>query len=265
MAFALNGINLPLRRVGRTAGVRQLDPSQSQLLAALDVEELDRLLPDLESVVLPVGKVIYDSGAELKNVYFPLCGCIISLLHVMEDGSSAQVAVVGNEGMLGVALFMGGNTMPNRAVVQSGGYAYALRAEALKREFDRHGQLHGLLLRYAQALITQASQTAVCNRHHLVEQQLSRCLLLSLDRLSGNSLRMTQELIASMLGVRREGITEAARKLQALDLIRYSRGRITVLDRPGLEARVCECYGVVKREYERLLPISPAFMPLSRR
>lgn len=202
---------------------------------------------------MPLGKVIYESGIELKQVYFPVPGCIISMLYVMEDGSSAEIAVVGDEGMVGIALFMGGGTTPSRALVQSAGHAYALNARALSREFDRHGDLQVLLLRYTQALITQMSQTAVCNRHHSVEQQLSRWLLLSLDRLPGNVLTMTQELIANMLGVRREGVTEAARKLQKLDLIRYSRGRITVLDRPRLEARVCECYAVVKKEYDRLL------------
>jgi CRP-like cAMP-binding protein len=224
------------------------------LLAALPADGLERLRPDLQLVAMPLGQVIYESGVELKQVYFPVPGCIISMLYVMEDGSSAEIAVVGDEGMVGIALFMGGGTTPSRAIVQSAGHAYALPAKALTWEFERHGQLQVLLLRYTQALITQMSQTAVCNRHHSVEQQLSRWLLLSLDRLPSNELSMTQELIANMLGVRREGVTEAARKLQALDLIRYSRGRITVVDRPGLEHRVCECYAVVKKEYDRLLP-----------
>lgn len=231
------------------------------MLAALPAESLQRLLPDLKLVDLSLGDVIYESGAELKRVHFPLTGCIISMLYVMEDGSSAEIAVVGDEGMVGIALFMGGGTTPSRAVVQSAGRACVLPARALAREFGRHTDLQVLLLRYTQALITQMSQTAVCNRHHSVEQQLSRWLLLSLDRLPGNQLTMTQELIANMLGVRREGVTEAARRLQKLDLIRYSRGRISVLDRPGLEAKVCECYGVVKKEYDRLLPPVPRATP----
>jgi CRP-like cAMP-binding protein len=236
------------------AGTSEFLPTHNWLLAALPADIRERLLSDLELLPMPLGKVIYESGIELKKVYFPLPGCIISMLYVMEDGSSAEIAVVGDEGMVGIALFMGGGTTPSRAIVQSAGHAWALNASALTREFDRHGDLQTLLLRYTQALITQMSQTAVCNRHHSVEQQLSRWLLLSLDRLPSNELTMTQELIANMLGVRREGVTEAARKLQALDLIRYSRGRITVLDRPGLEARVCDCYAVVKKEYDRLLP-----------
>jgi CRP-like cAMP-binding protein len=201
-----------------------------------------------------LGAVIYEPGVELKQVYFPAPGCIVSMLYVMEDGASAEIAVVGVEGMVGIALFMGGGTTPSRAIVQSAGQALALPARALMDEFEHHGKLQILLLRFTQALITQMSQTAVCNRHHSVDQQLCRWLLLSLDRLPGEELNMTQELIANMLGVRREGVTEAARKLQARNLIRYSRGRIRVLDRPGLEARVCECYSVVKREYDRLLP-----------
>lgn len=203
---------------------------------------------------MPLGKVIYESGVELKQVYFPTPGCIVSMLYVMEDGASAEIAVVGDEGMVGIALFMGGGTTPSRALVQSAGQAFLLKAKALQKEFERHGNLQELLLRYTQALITQMSQTAVCNRHHSVEQQLCRWLLLSLDRLSSNELTMTQELIANMLGVRREGVTEAAGRLQAKGLISYSRGRITVIDRPGLEAQVCECYAVVKKEYDRLLP-----------
>jgi len=229
-------------------------PSHNHLLAALPAEVLDRLLPDLQLVLVPLGKVIYEPGAELEQVYFPVPGCIVSMLYVMADGASAEIAVVGDEGMVGIALFMGGDTTPSRALVQSSGQAFLLRRNALKREFDRHGELQVLLLRYTQALITQMSQTAVCNRHHSVEKQLCRWLLLSLDRLPTNELTMTQELIANMLGVRREGVTEAAGKLQDLGLIHYSRGRIAVLDRPGLEQRVCECYAVVKREYDRLLP-----------
>jgi CRP-like cAMP-binding protein len=213
-----------------------------------------RLQAQLELISLGLGQVIHESGVELKHVYFPISGCIVSMLYVMEDGASAEIAVVGNEGMIGIALFMGGDTTPSRAIVQSAGQSFILPASALKMEFENHGDLQAVLLRFTQALITQMSQTAVCNRHHSVDQQLSRWLLLSLDRLHGNELNMTQELIANMLGVRREGVTEAARKLQALNLIQYSRGRIKVLDRPGLEARVCECYAVVKREYERLLP-----------
>jgi CRP-like cAMP-binding protein len=229
-------------------------PRNNRLLAGLPPDVFDRLLPDLKPVTMPLGKVIYESGAQLEHVYFPVPGCIISMLYVMADGASAEIAVVGDEGMVGIALFMGGGTTPSRALVQSAGQAFRLPGSALKREFDRHGELQHLLLRYTQALITQMSQTAVCNRHHSVEQQLCRWLLLSLDRLSTNELTMTQELIANMLGVRREGVTEAAGKLQARGLISYSRGRITVLDRPGLEAQVCECYAVVKREYDRLLP-----------
>ncbi|HXC59322.1 MAG TPA: Crp/Fnr family transcriptional regulator [Steroidobacteraceae bacterium] len=238
-----------------------ISPIQNRLLAALPAEILDRLLPDLKLVAMPLGKVIYESGTELKQVIFPVPSCIVSMLYVMHDGASAEIAVVGDEGMVGIALFMGGRTTPSRAVVQSAGHAFQLRAEALTQEFERHGALQMLLLRYTQALITQMSQTAVCNRHHSVGQQLCRWLLLSLDRLSSNELTMTQELIANMLGVRREGVTEAARKLQVLEVIRYSRGRITVLDRMGLEERVCECYGVVKREYDRLLPRNLPQMP----
>lgn len=224
------------------------------LLAALPSDVFDRLLPDLKLVPMPLGKVIYESCVEMDHVYFPIPGCIVSMLYVMADGASAEIAVVGEEGMLGITLFMGGGTTPSRALVQSAGHAYQLKGEALKREFGRHSGLQHLLLCYTQALITQMSQTAVCNRHHTVDQQLCRWLLLSLDRLSSNELTMTQELIANMLGVRREGVTEAAGKLQARGLISYSRGRITILDRPGLEARVCECYAVVKKEYDRLIP-----------
>jgi CRP-like cAMP-binding protein len=232
-------------------------PHQNYLLAALPVGELQRLDPSLELVPLPLGEVLYESGDQLQHVYFPT-GSIVSLLYVMADGASAEIAVVGNEGIIGIALFMGGETMPNRAVVQSAGYAYRLQGQLLKEEFNRAGELQHLLLRYTQALLTQMSQTAVCNRHHSVDQQLCRWLLLSLDRLSSNELSMTQELIANMLGVRREGVTEAAGKLQKVGLIHYSRGRITVIDRPGLEARACECYQVVKTEFDRLLPYSIA-------
>ncbi len=189
-------------------------------------------------------------------MYFP-CNCIISLLYVMEDGASAEISVVGNEGLVGIALFMGGESTPSRAIVQSGGYAFRLRGQLLKTEFARHGELLHLMLRFTQALITQMAQTAVCNRHHTVDQQLCRWLLLSLDRLSDNHLTMTQELIANMLGVRREGVTEAAGKLQAQGVINYSRGKITVLDRPKLEKLACECYAVVKKESDRLLPYAP--------
>ncbi|MFZ2404476.1 MAG: Crp/Fnr family transcriptional regulator [Methylobacter sp.] len=234
------------------------NPRQNYLLDALSPDEYERLAPHLELVQMPLGKVLYESGDELHHAYFPAT-CIVSLLYVMENGASAEIAVVGNDGIVGVALFMGGGTMPNRAVVQSAGYAYRLRAHQLMQELDRsggrrYGTLHQLLLRYTQALITQMAQTAVCNRHHSVDQQLCRWLLLSIDRLASNELTMTQELIANMLGVRREGVTEAAGKLQRAGLIDYSRGRITVLDRPGLEERVCECYQVVKTEFERLLP-----------
>lgn len=228
-------------------------PVQNHLLAALPPDELECLLPNLELVPLPLGEVLYESGNQLRHVYFPT-DSIVSLLYVLTNGSSAEIAVVGNEGLIGVALFMGGETMPNRAVVQSGGHAYRLRGQLLKQEFNRVAEMQHLLLRYTQALLTQMAQTAVCNRHHSVDQQLCRWLLLSLDRLPSNELRMTHELIANMLGVRREGVTEAAGKLQCAGLIHYSRGCITICDRPGLEARACECYRVVKKEFDRLLP-----------
>jgi CRP-like cAMP-binding protein len=228
-------------------------PKQNHLLAALPAEDYARLLPDLDLVPMPLGEALYESGGRLQHVYFPTTS-IVSLLYVMEDGASAEIAVVGNEGILGVSLFMGGETTPSRAVVQSAGHGYRLKAQLLKNEFNRAGPALHLLLRYTQALITQMAQTAVCNRHHSVEQQLCRWLLLSLDRLNSNELNMTQELIANMLGVRREGVTEAAGKLQRAGLIRYGRGRITIIDRPRLEQEVCECYGVVKREFDRLLP-----------
>jgi CRP-like cAMP-binding protein len=228
-------------------------PQQNHLLAALSPAERERLYPHLQLVPMPLGKVLYESGDLLRHVYFPT-DSIISLLYVLEDGASAEISVVGNEGLIGIALFMGGETTPSRAIVQSAGSAYRLMSQNLKEEFHRSGSLQLLLLRYTQALITQMAQTAVCNRHHSVDQQLCRWLLLSLDRLSSNRLIMTQELIANMLGVRREGVTEAAGKLQELGVIRYARGRITVLDRPRLERLCCECYAVVKKETDRLLP-----------
>jgi CRP-like cAMP-binding protein len=227
-------------------------PNENRLLAALPPPSLAALRPFLEAVPLPLGMVVYESGGEQRYVYFPTSS-IVSLLYVLADGSSAEIAVTGNEGVVGISLFMGGETTPSRAVVQSAGRGFRLRGEVLKREFESGGALQHLLLRYTQALITQMTQTAVCNRHHTVDQQLCRWLLLSLDRLPGNELVMTQELIANMLGVRREGVTEAAGKLQDEGLIRYSRGHITILRREGLETRVCECYGVVKKEYDRLL------------
>ena len=227
------------------------EPDQNQLLAALPPGDRARVFPRLELAPLPLGGVLYESGAELRHVYFPTDG-IVSLLYVMQDGASAEIAVVGNEGAVGISLFMGGASTPSRAVVQSAGHAYRLKADVLKREFARGGELQHLLLRYTQALITQMAQTAVCNRHHSVDQQLCRWLLLSLDRLPSNELTMTQELIANMLGVRREGVTHAAGKLQEAGLIRYSRGHIVVTDRAGLEEIVCECYAVVKKESDRL-------------
>ena len=227
-------------------------PKANQLLAALPSSDWARWLPQLERVEMPLGQVLYESGSTLSHVYFPTTS-IVSLLYVMENGSSAEIAVVGNEGVVGISLFMGGESTPSRAVVQSAGEGFRLKSQAIKDEFNRAPVLH-LLLRYTQALITQMAQTAVCNRHHTLNQQLCRWLLLSLDRLRDNELVMTQELIANMLGVRREGVTEAALKLQKAGLITYTRGRITVLDRDGLEARSCECYAVVKKEYDRLLP-----------
>jgi CRP-like cAMP-binding protein len=232
-----------------------LPPAANQLLAALPAAEWQRWQPQLELVEMPLGEVIYESGSKMSHVYFPTTA-IVSLLYVMEDGASAEIAVVGNEGIVGIALFMGGETTPSRAVVQSAGQGYRLRAGLVKEEFERSVPVLHLLLRYTQALITQMAQTAVCNRHSL-DQQLCRWLLLSLDRLQGDELVMTQELIANMLGVRREGVTGAALKLQEAGLIRYARGHIKVLDRPGLEQRTCECYAVVKKEYDRLLPVKP--------
>jgi CRP-like cAMP-binding protein len=228
-------------------------PRQNLLLASLPDAEWQRWKPQLERVDLPLGKALYEAGEQMKFVYFPTSG-IVSLLYVLNSGASAEIAVVGNEGLVGISLFMGGGSTPSRAVVQSAGMGYRLPAAALQAEFERSGPVMHLLLRYTQALITQMSQTAVCNRHHTLDQQLCRWLLLSLDRLPGNELLMTQALISNMLGVRREGVTEAALKLQTAGLIRYVRGRINVLDRPKLELRSCECYQVVKREYDRLLP-----------
>lgn len=228
-------------------------PRQNHLLAALSAGDFEHVSARLKLVQLPLGDVLYESGSRQRAVYFPTTA-IVSLLYTLADGASAEIAVVGNEGIIGVSLFMGGETTPSRAVVQSAGYAYKLTGKLLKEEFTRGGAMQHLLLRYTQALLTQMAQTAVCNRHHSLDQQLCRWLLLSLDRLNGNELVMTQELIANMLGVRREGVTEAAGNLQDAGLIKYSRGRITVLDRTGLETRTCECYAVVKKEFDRLLP-----------
>jgi len=246
----------PVRARRSSAGVEKPASGQRQhnhLLDALPVVDYERLASRLELVPMGLGDVLYEPGVPMRYVYFPTTS-IVSLLYVLADGASAEIAIVGNEGILGISLFMGGETTPSRAVVQSAGHAFRLKAQLLKDEFGRFGPMMQLLLRYTQALITQMAQTAVCNRHHSVDQQLCRWLLLSLDRLSSNELSMTQELIANMLGVRREGVTEAAGKLQDAGLIRYRRGRITVLDRPALEARSCECYQVVKTEFDRLLP-----------
>jgi len=245
--------SLPLDGGSGVAAAAGHTPHQNHLLDALPRDDYERLEPHLELIPMSLGDVLYESGAELRYVYFPTTS-IVSLLYVMEDGASAEIAVVGNEGILGISLFMGGDTTPSRAVVQSAGHGFRLKAVLLKNEFGRFGPTMHLLLRYTQALITQMAQTAACNRHHSVDQQLCRWLLLSLDRLASNQLSMTQELIANMLGVRREGVTEAAGKLQDAGLISYRRGTITVLDRPGLEARSCECYQVVKTEFDRLLP-----------
>jgi CRP-like cAMP-binding protein len=233
--------------------VSPYDPRQNHLLASLPEADRARLYPHLELVSIPLGRSLYEPSIPMRHVYFP-ANSIVSLLCVMENGASAEIAVVGNEGIVGVSLFMGGETTPSRAVVQSAGHAYRLKGQMLKEEFYRAGPMQRLLLRYTQALLTQMARTAVCNRHHSLDQQLCRWLLLSLDRLPSNELVMTQELIANMLGVRREGVTEAAGNLQRAGLIAYQRGRISVLDRPGLEARSCECYSVVKNEYDRLLP-----------
>ncbi len=244
-------------------------PRQNDILAALPLQDYQRLLPDLEFVPMPLGWAVYEAGQKLTHAYFPTTS-IVSLLYVMENGSSAEIAVTGYDGLVGIALFMGGDTTPSRAVVQSTGFGYRLKASVLRREFQLGGKLQELALSYTQALITQMAQTAVCNRHHTIDQQLCRWLLLSLDRLPSSQLKMTQELIANMLGVRREGVTEAAGKLQAEGIIKYSRGLIVVLDRPRLEKRVCECYAVVKKEFDRLLPqtskhvhVSTAAVPTS--
>ena len=235
----------------------EIDPPraapQNQLLAALPKNHRQSFIDKLELVEMPLGKVVYEAGDDAHFVYFPT-DSIVSMLYVMENGASAEISVVGNEGMVGVAVFMGGISTPTRAVVQSGGYAYRLSASALKMEFDNHGHLMILLLRYTQSLITQMAQTAVCNRHHSIDQQFCRWLLLSLDRVRSNTLNMTHELIGNMLGVRREGVSEAAGKLQKLGVITYSRGHITVLDRPKLEQLTCECYAVVVKETHRLQP-----------
>ena len=231
----------------------QPDPKENLLLAALPDAEWQRWESIIEPIELVLGQVLYESGSTLSHVYFPTTA-IVSLLYVMENGASAEIAVVGNEGLVGIALFMGGESTSSRAVVQSAGFGYRLKAQLIKEEFKRSGPVLHLLLRYTQALITQMAQTAVCNRHHTLDQQLCRWLLLSLDRLKGSELLMTQELIANMLGVRREGVTEAALRLQEAGVIRYSRGHINVIDRPALEQRTCECYAVVKTEYDRLLP-----------
>jgi CRP-like cAMP-binding protein len=233
------------------------DPLENQLLAALPEAEWLRWRPKLELVDMPLGQVLYESGSKMAYVYFPTTA-IVSLLYVLEDGASAEIAIVGHEGIVGVSLFMGGESTPSRALVQSAGKGFRLKADLMLQEFNRAGLVLHLLLRYTQALITQMSQTAVCNRHHSLDQQLCRWLLLSLDRLHSNELAMTQELIANMLGVRREGVTEAAGHLHRAGLIEYYRGHITVLDRAGLEKRTCECYAVVKREYDRLLPANAA-------
>ena len=245
---------------GRSVVLIPHDPHQNHLLAALPAEEYKRLLPHLELVTMPLGHALYESGVPMHHVFFPT-DSIVSLLYVMEDGASAEIAIVGNDGIVGISVFMGGETTPSRAVVQSAGHAYRLPTQLLKDEFNRSGgrragALQHLLLRYTQALLTQMTQTSACNRHHSLDQQFCRWLLLSLDRLPTNELVMTQELIANMLGVRREGVTEAAGKVQKAGLIKYRRGHITVLDRPRLEDRVCECYAVVRKEFDRLLPDS---------
>ena len=242
-----------MARMARTRGTAHSNPRDNQLLASLRDDDYQALLPHLEHTAMPLGMAVYESGSAQGFVYFPI-DSIVSLLYVLENGASTEIAVTGNEGLVGISLFMGGETTPSRAVVQSAGHGYRVRGAILRKLFETSGETQHLLLRYTQALITQMTQTAVCNRHHSVDQQLCRWLLLSLDRLASDELQMTQELIANMLGVRREGVTEAAGKLQADGLIEYRRGRIRVRDRARLEARVCECYAVVKREYDRLLP-----------
>jgi CRP-like cAMP-binding protein len=228
-------------------------PKQNHLLAALHTPEYGRLLPDLEQVPMPLGLVLYESGGQLQHVYFPTTS-VVSLLYVMKDGDSAEIAIAGNEGLVGVALIMGGQTTPSRAVVQCAGQAYRMLPRALKKEFDRGEAMQRLMLRYMQALVTQMVQTAACNRHHSVEQQFCRWLLLSIDRLPSNVLPMTEGLIANMLGVRQEGVIGVAEQLQKEGLIRYEDGRITVIDRAAVETRACECYAVVRKEFDRLLP-----------
>ncbi|ALS99723.1 Crp/Fnr family transcriptional regulator [Lacimicrobium alkaliphilum] len=234
---------------------KQHQPTENQLLKTLSSEVKERLFPYLELVEMPLGKVLHESGEVLRYVYYPT-DCIVSLLYVMENGASAEISVVGHDGMIGIALIMGGESTTSRAIIQSAGFAYRLPGQRIKDEFNRHGELLHLMLRYSQALITQMAQTAVCNRHHSIDQQLCRWLLLSLDRLKDNHLVMTQELIANMLGVRREGVTEAAGRLHKQGVIDYSRGHIIVTDREKLERLSCECYGVVKSETDRLLPAS---------
>lgn len=254
MIFSISARNCSVGGHGEASMTHTVrNPQQNLLLAMLSAAVRERLYPHLRLVPMPLGKVLYESGDVLRHVYFPI-DSIVSLLYVLDDGASAEISLVGNDGLIGIALFMGGETTPSRAVVQSAGYAYRLIGQRLKDEFHRNGEMQLLLLRYTQALITQMAQTGVCNRHHSVDQQLCRWLLLSLDRLSSNQLVMTQELIANMLGVRREGVTEAAGKLQKLGVIRYARGKITVLDRPKLEKLCCECYAVVKKECDRLIP-----------
>ncbi len=245
--------NVANRKKSRTARSAPPAPRQNHLLAALPTAAQDRIFPYLQMLSLPLGNALYESGDRMRQVYFPV-DCIVSLLYVMEDGASAEISIVGNEGLIGTAVFMGGESTPSRAIVQSAGSAFALSSRRLKDEFNNHSEMRMLMLRYTQTLITQMAQTAVCNRHHTIDQQLCRWLLLSLDRLPDNRLIMTQELIANMLGVRREGVTEAAGKLQKLGVIRYHRGHIRVLDRPQLEQLCCECYAVVKTETDRLLP-----------
>jgi CRP-like cAMP-binding protein len=252
-----SGIPIAKSAHSRPAVASSSEIKLNRILAALPDVEIKRWLPNLVLVDLHLGQVLYESSITEHHVFFPT-SAIVSLLYVMENGDSAELAVVGNEGLVGISLFMGGNSTPGRAVVQSEGKGYRLSALSMKEEFDRSGPAMHLLLRYTQALITQMSQTAVCNRHHSLDQQLCRWLLLSLDRLPGNELVMTQELIANMLGVRREGVTEAALKIQKAGLVTYSRGHIKVLDRAGLEKRSCECYEVVKKEYDRLLPMQMA-------
>ncbi len=235
--------------------INSLDPRFNRLLQALPEDVWQRLKPQMEPVDMPLGQVLYESGGALSHVYFPTTS-IVSLLNMMENGSSAEIAIVGYEGLVGISLFMGGDSTSSRAVIQSAGSGFRLKANLMKDEFNKNGPVLHLFLRYTQALITQMAQTAVCNRHHSLDQQLCRWLLLSLDRLQKSELLMTQELISNMLGVRREGVTECALKLQADGLIRYMRGHITVLDRPALERRTCECYAAVKKEYDRLLPPS---------